>query len=228
MDRPILVVTAPAEDTSLLTIEEIRTAAGVTNGARDTELRGLAAQITASIMAECNIAIGAGAEPTLRQETLTDTFYHMHHHVFSHSSSAAHMRDLVLSRRHNVVVSTVTIDGVVVDPAEYVVEAESGMLTRLSDGLPCHWHGGIIVVIYQAGFETVPADLKLAATSFFRAMLAESKRDPFVKMHRQQAPNVFEEITEYWVGSIPGQANEGAVPDIVAGQLKRFRNKVFG
>jgi hypothetical protein len=211
-----LVVTTPATDLTLLTIDELRFAAGVTDGSRDTELRNIEARVAASIMSECNIAIGAGAEPTLRRETLTETIY------------GPHSSNLMLSRRHNVTVASVSLDSVTVAATDWVVESEKGFVSRLIGGYPCHWWGITAVVVYDAGFTVVPGDLKQAAMDYFRAVLAEAERDPFVKSLSQDVPGVMSETRDFWVGSIPGQVNAGPVPDVVAGQLKRFRNYVIG
>lgn len=211
-----LVITTPAPDRSLLTIDEMRSAAGVTNGSRDAELRALEGRVAASIMSECNIAIGSGAEPTLRSETVTETVYSPYGSI------------LTLGRRHNVVLSSATLDSSVVSPSDYVVDAEKGLLSKLQSGYSCHWIGQVAVVVYTAGFSTVPGDLKQAALDYFRSALAESGRDPLLKAISEDVPGLMSERREFWVGSIPGQSKEGAVPDIVAGQLKRFRNYVIG
>ncbi|WP_189431103.1 hypothetical protein, partial [Mesorhizobium sp. M2D.F.Ca.ET.147.01.1.1] len=88
--RSFLTVTTPASDRTLLTIEEMRAAAGVTGGASDSDLQAMEAQNAASIMTECNIAVGAGAPPTLKKETLTETIYQ------------AYGENLILSRRHEI------------------------------------------------------------------------------------------------------------------------------
>jgi hypothetical protein len=209
-----LSVTTAASSLALLTLEELRAAAG-DSAATDIELLAMGLRIAAAVMSECNIAVGSGAEPTLLRETLTETFYW------------PRRIDLVLSRRHNIVISSVTADGSVVAAADYIVDPESGILTRISGGYPCHWGGQTIVVVYQAGFSVVPGDLKAAALDFFRASLNESGRDPFVKSESTEIPGVETKRFDYWVGSVPGSSDEGAVPDIVAGQLKRFRNMVM-
>lgn len=217
--RSSLTITTPASELTLLTVAERRAAAGATDGSRDAELLALDLSISASIMSECNIAIGVGAEPTLRKETLTETFFW------------PMGCDIVLSRRHNVVISSITnslvpgvADDVVMDVGDYMVDPESGILTRLWIGYPAEWYWQTVVVVYDAGFETIPADLKRAVTDFFRASLNEAERDPFVKSESIEVVGVDTVRRDYWVGSVPGTVSEGAVPDIVAGQLKRFRN----
>jgi hypothetical protein len=115
----------------------------------------------------------------------------------------------------------------VISSTDYLVKQEEGVVTRLQGGYPCHWYGQTIVVVYDAGFTEVPPELKAAAMSYSRGLLAEAGRDPFVKSEGKDIPGVYSHRVDYWVGSIPGQVSEGPVPDIVAGQLKRFRNMVI-
>lgn len=211
----MLTVTTPATSLALLTEAERRTAAGVSDGSQDAELLALDLRVAASIMSECNIAIGAGSEPTLLRETLTETFYW------------PNRCDLVLSRRHNIAITSITVDtdAPLVAVTDYRVNPESGILTRTSSGYPFSWSGQAVVVVYQAGFATVPPELKQAATDFFRAAFNESGRDPFVKSESIEVVGIDTVRRDFWIGSVPGQSNESAVPDIVAGQLKRFRNR---
>ncbi|MER9710176.1 hypothetical protein NKJ13_07890 [Mesorhizobium sp. M0174] len=209
----VLAVTTPASDRSLLTQAERREAIGVTDSSQDTRLAALDLRLGAAIMAECNVAIGAGAEPTLLQETLTETCRRVDAAV------------LVLARRHNVEITSLIEDGVTLtNEVSFTVDPESGLVTRLSDDCPRRWCAGKVVVVYKAGFVTVPGDLKQAAMDFMRLAWAESKRDPALKSEVVDIPDVRRVERGYWVGSVPGQSSEGAVPDIVAGQLTRFRN----
>lgn len=210
--RSFLTVTSPASDLTLLTIQEMRDAAGVTGTGSDAALQAMEAQNAASIMSECDIAVGAGAPPTLRKERLTETIYQ------------ACAESLVLSRRHEIAINSIVEDGVTLLNTDFQVDPESGVVTKLCDDFPVFWSAKKIVVVYDAGFATVPGDLKKVATDFLRSTWLEKARDPKIKRERVKVDGVDDTETEYWVGSIPGQSNEGAVPDIVAGQLTRFRN----
>ncbi|RWP31815.1 hypothetical protein [Mesorhizobium sp.] len=209
----VLVVTTPASDLSLLTQAERREAIGVTDSSQDVKLAALDLRLAAAIVTECGIAIGAGAEPTLHQETITETFRQVD------------VAELVLSRRHEIEVTSLVEDGVALTvDASFIVHPESGIATRLCDDRPRRWCAAKVVVVYKAGFVTVPGDLKMAAMDFMRLAWAEKKRDPSLKSEVVDIPDVRRVERGYWVGSVPGQSNEGAVPDIVAGQLTRFRN----
>lgn len=214
--RSILTIMTPADDLALLTIDELRVAAGITGSGSDPSLKAMGLRIAASIVAECGIAIGRGAEPTLRQEIVSETFYEVK------------CGELVLARRHNIEVASVTVDGSVLDPGDVDVDPESGIAWRLSDEQIVPWGAKKAVFIYKAGFEDIPGDLKMAATDFFRMAWLESTRDPALKGEVVDIPDVIRTEKTFWVGSVPGQSLESAVPDVVAGQLGRFRNIAIG
>lgn len=208
----VLEVTTPAAD-PLLSVEELRAIAGVSGESEDAKLTALGAAVTAAIMAECNIAVGQGADPTLLQETLKETFL------------GGLPTPLVLSRRHNVEITSIVVDSVTLETEAYIVDPEEGTMLRMEGDSPRKWQGEKAVVIYKAGFETVPPDLKQAASDFVRLAWFEAQRDPAVKGEQIEIPGVETKRTDYWVGAVPGgQSSEGAVPEIVAGKLKRYRN----
>ncbi|OWV67936.1 hypothetical protein ATY76_13500 [Rhizobium sp. R339] len=212
--RSTLVVTTAATDLTLLTVAERREAAGLAedDASKDALLLTLDQRIAAAIMSECNIAVGSGGEPTLKKETLTETFYNVH------------LERLLLSRRHNITITSLTDGDTALTTDDYIMDPEAGILARMRSDCPMSWRSSKIVVVYTAGFETIPADLKFAAMDFFRSEWLARSRDPLVKRVQTDVFEVESTTTDYWVGSVPGQAREGAVPDMVAGQLKRFRN----
>ncbi|TPL40687.1 hypothetical protein [Mesorhizobium sp. B2-4-6] len=214
----MLTITTPATDLSLLTLAEMRAAAGVTAGTAtyDAALVAMEARCASLIMSECGIAVGAGANPTLRSERVTETFRNVH------------SLELILARRHNIVIISIVVDGATLDTTEYEVDPESGLVQRLCDDHPIRWCGRKIVVVYTAGFAVVPADLKQAASDFLRSTWLEKSRDPLVKSERTNIPGVQEKEIAYWIGAVPGQSSGGAVPDPIAAQLARFMNAAIG
>lgn len=211
-----LTVTTPASDSQLLTIEEMRAAAGVSDNSQDTQLSAMGLKVAADICSECNIAVGSGNQPTLRRETLTEVI------------RGAYADTLVLSRRYEIAITSIVEDDVTLDAADYLIDPESGILHRLCGDIPTTWCAQKVTIVYAAGFDTVPYDLKDAATDIFRSAWLSKDRDPLVRGQREDVPGVYERETTFWVGSVPGQSNEGAVPDMVEGKLKRFRNGVVG
>ncbi len=206
-----LEVTSEADSLQLLTIAEMRVAAGLesTDTSQDTALNARGLAVAANITSECNVAVGAGFDPTLNQETLRETIYNFRG------------EQLVLSRRHNVTITSITADGSLLDAEDYFVNTETGIITLLSDDTPIRWCYRKIVVVYVAGFEEVPPSLKQAASDYFRAMTLETARDPYVKSETIDVVGVEVRTTDLWAGTLPGAPT---IPAIVSGQLTRFRN----
>lgn len=214
MLRSLTITTPATSPAGLLTYAEMRAAAGldVADTSLDTTLIALEERVAASIMSECNIAVGIGAEPTLWKETLTETFW------------AVDTPELKLSRRHNVSIASVTEDGSAVSSGDYVADPDSGVVTRLTSNALSRWCSSKIVVVYNAGFEVIPGDLKKAAMAFMRLAYLESQRDPALKSEEVDVVDILRTSKTYWIGSVPGHAYESPVPNVVAGQLKRFTN----
>lgn len=215
--KSFLVVDEPADNAAILSIEEMRAAAGLatTDATKDAMLNRLSSFAFASIMSECNIAAGMGGEPTLWQELLTQTVY------------GAYEQQIILLRRHNVEIISISADGAELLPEDYFVDPESGLLTRLQSDDPVSWNCKKVVIQYLAGFEEMPGDLRQVASDFLRVLYNESTRDPSVKAKDVEIYGVERKRTEYWAGAIPGQGSTGAVPDVASGALKRYRRLIL-
>ncbi|WP_136617059.1 MULTISPECIES: hypothetical protein [Mesorhizobium] len=187
----------------------------MTDSSQDTKLAALDLRNSAAIMTECKVAVGAGAEPTLRQETLTETF------------RGVDVAALQFSRRFNIEVTSLVEDG---EPLtaddDFAVDPESGLVARLVNNREVRWCATKIIAVYKAGFADVPGDLAEAAMEFMRLAWAEKGRDPSLKSEVVDIPDVRRVERDFWVGSIPGKGTESAVPEIVAGKLARFINPV--
>jgi hypothetical protein len=214
--RSFLVVTDPADDLALLTDAELLAAAGLSGDSPDQpddELvaDGLAA--AAAICDACNIAVGQGAEPTLLQETLTETFFDIRNET------------IVLSRRHKIDVASVTKDGSVLDASEFFVDVESGVLLSVSGEMPAKWTANKIVVVYDAGFpdDEIPPVLKQATRDTLTSIRTERDRNQYVKSQSIEINDIETVRTDYWAGSLPGQSSGPLSPSTLA-TLKRFRN----
>lgn len=181
-----LTVTTPATDRNLLTLPELRAAIGLaeTDTSKDATLTVLGARISDTLARTCLIATGGVTPPTFRLETLTETFRQRRRVI-----------ELVLSRRPIASVTSVHEDGIEVEAADFEIDAASGLLRRLSSDEECYWPCGKIVVVYRAGWATVPEDLKLAASKMANQIYRESARDPNLK--RVVTEGVGER--EYWV-----------------------------
>jgi len=213
------VVTTPANDTSLASIETMRVAAGLASddASRDTQLTSLALRLSAEIVNACAVVVGSGAPPTLRQERLTETF----------SPKGQSVGTLVLSRRHEVAIVSFTEDDEAVTLDAEAIDVESGLLDRLIDGTPSKWCASKIVVVYDAGFDEIPPDLEGCVADLARIRLSEASADPLAKAVTVEIPGVETVRTDRWVGGYPGQAsgkNTTGVPPEIMGRLSRYVN----
>jgi hypothetical protein len=200
-------VTTPAADTSILTIAELRAAAGVTGNSQDADLAALGLRLSASIARQCGVASDGANPPTLLRETCTE--------IYRLTKAKPH---LVLSRRPVTSITSVTISDDVEDAANYVVDAGTGILTFLSGDLQKCWPIGKTTVVYVAGYQSAPDDLKLAASKLATALHSEASRDPSLK--REDIPGVLE--VEYWVPPTGDPLLTQEIRDLLSPYVQRW------
>jgi hypothetical protein len=201
----MLTIASPNTDRSLLTLAELRAAAGVSDGSKDATLVPLGEYVSALLTSACKVSRAGIIPPTLRLETVTETF------LFK-----SLQKSLVLSRRPVVEIISVTQTESLLVNTDYAVDAASGVLYRtmfpyyyytMPNGPWGWWPIGNTVVEYSAGFEVVPADLKYAAIKFVKSEIVTSNRDPLLK--RLSISGVSDR--EWWVSDkqatsiIPGE-----------------------
>jgi hypothetical protein len=193
----------------------LRVAAGLasSDASRDAELTDLCKRISAEIVEACRIAVGEGAEPTLRKEKLTETF------------SGCWDDVLILSRRHNVTITSVEENGTAVSIDSRGLRSEAGLLERWVNGCRSRWTASETVVVYEAGFETSPPSLVGVVTDLARIRLSQASVDPLVKSTRVEVADIDTVQTDRWVGSVPGTGETGLPTEIMA-RLARFINPV--
>lgn len=184
----MLTIASPNTDRSLLTLAELRAAAGVSDNSKDAALVPLGNYVSATITKACKVAYAGAVPPTLRLETVTETI--------RYRPRAGKADGLVLSRRPVVEVLSVTENGNDVAASGYELDAAASILYRMSGACPIRWYCfGNVVVEYSAGYEIVPDDLKYAAIKFVQAELVTGSRDPNLK--RLRIEGVSER--EWWV-----------------------------
>jgi len=216
MDARLEIVT-PAVDIMLASIADLRAAAGLSrsDASRDEELTALGKRISAEIVDACGIAVGKGAEPTLRKERVRETFRCSGNEV------------LVLARRHNVEIVTVTENGAEVTLDARSVDVEAGLVERWVDGRWTCWQARETVVTYDAGFDTVPPSLSGVVTDLARIRLSGASADPLVKAITVDVDGVDSVRTERWVGGLAASDGTG-FPAGFSARLERFMNRAIG
>lgn len=204
----MITITDAADDYNLLSIQELRAAVGVTGISDDAALTTMGEQISAAIARACGVAAAGSTPPTLREESIAETF--------RLSSCRA---SLSLARRPVVSVASVVEDGTTLDAEDY--ELDGGRLLRLESDVERDWPAAKIVVTYTAGWATVPSDLKLAASKMAALVWSQASRDPLAKRERVRQDDVEEVETDYWVGPLNASAIPADVADML-GPYNRF------
>lgn len=208
MNSTVAIIT-PADLTALTTLERAKLELGI-SGTDDDEI------LTAKI-GEAGSDIVVRCEPALKRETVTETFY-----PDRRGNSA---EELALRRYPVAAVTTVTIDGLDLDAAEYRVNGEAGLLYRQTlDGCPRQWSCfRSIAVTYAGGYllpgqdgRDLPPSLEAACIELLSSYWAAKGRDPTLKAEE----NVGVARFEYWIGTV-GPA--GDLPPGVMSKIGPYR-----
>ena len=192
-------VTTPATELSLLNIAELRAAAGITDGSQDARLLGLGRGASTALARQCCIVDDGVNPPTLLRETCTEVF---------RWTGCGPLR---LARRPVTSVTSVTVDGVLIDAADYEIVGGRNLWALSSDAITS-WAAGKITVVYVAGWEPAPYDLKSAAAKLVTALNAETARDPSLK--REEIPGVLTQ--EFWVAPSDDPYLSREISDLIA------------
>lgn len=203
----MFTVTTPASDKTLLTAAELRDAVGVTDNSKDSQLAAIGASVALSIARYCNVSASGVTEPTLRSETITETW-----------RLGGCVDFLIPARRFVSSITSVTVNGAVIAADGYEIDPATSIIYRLADDVRTQWEAGKIVIVYVAGFSTVPSDLKTAAAKFVSEIYSTGTRDPNLK--RLKIEGVSER--EYWVPP----TTDPLISQEVADLLFAYRNHV--
>ena len=179
-------ITTPASDISLLTSAEMRTACSITGNGSDGDLRNLENMVVARLARTVRLRTDTITPPTFRPETITEQFrwgtgrfWAFWRTAYTEAWTPSQM---VLSRKPIVNVISVVEDGVtLVEDEDYEVQAAGGVLVRIWNDIPTFWIPSKIIVVYEAGWQTVPYDLKFAAQQLLRAYWFNYMMNPLIK-----------------------------------------------
>lgn len=211
--RSILIVTQPAAEPYMLTsLERIKLEHDITVTTYDNLIEAKIKEAGSDIEAYLGFRVA--------RETVRETF---------RPDGGAEIADyLILDRTPVASITSVVVDDVAVDAAEWEVDAATGLLHRLdSSGYPYVWEFCKSVVVVYAGGYALPDDtasdlepaIEAAAVELVSQYWLSRGRDPLVKS--EEIPGVMR--TEYWVGAV-GAAGE--LPPSVQSKISRFRRAV--
>jgi uncharacterized phiE125 gp8 family phage protein len=197
------VVTVPAATRELTTLETLKAALQLSD-ADDDYLALLIAEASAAAESYCRRVFAAA--------TLCDTF-----------RLDAATWTLRLARRPVTAIASVIEDGTTLTAADYLLDADSGLLTRLNDDRPSCWLApATIVATYSAGYllpgddgRTLPADIEGGVIDLIKHAWHGRTRDPAIRS--ETTPGVYE--VTYWIG---GAGESGDLPPEVETRLARY------
>jgi len=197
---PLLTIVTESTNRLLLTREEIAEVVAEKDVAK---LDALNARVSALIVKACRVASAGATPPTLRLETVTDTF-----------RLKSSQDVLMLSRRPVVTLSSVVEAGTTLtEGTGYECDRSSGLLYRLSQDDRTCWSSGLIVVTYSAGWQTVPQDLRELARKLATMISSESGRD--ASLGGMEIPGVVSETYRF------GRPDDPLIPAEIMEGLQR-------
>lgn len=215
----MLIVTEPAADLQILTPAELRVAIGLEDDdtSQDARLASLGLAAASSLAAavgyrraayDASLAADSppltGAAPlTLKRESLVETI---------RMPWMTSYRTVFLGRWPVHQIVSVSEMGSALVTSDWEVDAPYGALFRISGTAVTTWGSGALVVTYDAGWDTVPEDLKGFASSLVNSYYLSSGDDPSAKT--EEAPGVYS--ISRWVDSdadrvVPKEITTGLV-----------------
>lgn len=146
-------------DVTLTSVDRVKEYAGIQGTAVDALLLELVTSVSLAIEAWCG-------RPLILRAYANET-----HRPNGRSSE-------LLLERYPVVSSpapTFTLDGTALSASDYELDGDAGILRRVSSGVLTRWESGtVLLASYSAGYATIPADLRAAATKQARHELRQS------------------------------------------------------
>jgi len=210
----MLTVTEPATDLQLLTEEELRVAAGLEpdDDSQDAALAVYGLQAAAALASACGVArasydpstaLRGQAPVTLLAETLVETV---------RVSPGYQVQTLFLARWPAIEIISVSEDVTELTVDDWEIDLPMASLMRVSGNSTLYWPVGRVIVEYEAGYETVPADLKNYASRLV-GLYYQNIADPNQK--RVEIPGVI--TIDRWVD----QKSDSIMPDDIVCGLTR-------
>jgi uncharacterized phiE125 gp8 family phage protein len=216
--RSVVEIVTPATSELLTTLSRVKSELKITTDANDEILKAKIAEASSDIQA----AVGK----RLPREEIKETFWHdddmgwprpIHHGVPAQTT-------LFLRRTPASGIDSVTIDDTLLDPSEYRLDPDAGLLDRLSSGYPCSWcFSKSVVVLYTAGYilpgnpgRTLDYGIEGAVVALVSDYWASRGRDPTLRA--ETIPGVIQR--EFWVGAV---GDPGLLPPRILASIAQFR-----
>lgn len=218
-----ITVVKPAPNQDLVTLADVRAEFDAPR-ANDARLR--------RYITEASAAIATFTRRVWRQETVTETFYANYFtggwgwgwgigmgtlwHPYRSDGSPT---PLVLMRYPASSVVSVVQDGTALEPTNYLLDGDNGLLYRWdatdsSSGFGMAWSPQTVAVTYVSGYPLadIPPDVQQACMVLIAVRYFSYNRDPYLRSIN--VPGVQEE--SYWAGP-----DQGAFPPQAVGLLEK-------
>jgi hypothetical protein len=201
-------VVTPATDTALITLEQAKLVLGIAD-TDDSQDPIIQTQIDAVSAGICNYCDRAFVVQTYRDQL-------MYPSMGFGEPLRARQYPIQLDDVGVPTLFTVTVDGNVIDPTSYDLDAENGRAYMINGG----WAGATILLDYTAGFAEIPADVQAAANEWLTSRWLSRGRDPAVTSEA-----IFEVITTTYseTGGATGSGEGGGPPPGVCNWLTPYR-----
>ena len=168
----MIEIITPATSTRLTTLDAVKADLGITGNASDDALGTLIDQFSDTIAAWCGRTFGLAAV----RETLDIT-------------RLCDRRVILLERWPVASVDSISVTGIALAPADYVLDPAKGELRyRASDGRLWLWPVGDSVITYSTGYllpgetgRTLPHDIERACILMVRGAWHSMGRDPLLR-----------------------------------------------
>jgi len=229
----MIVVTQAAATTALTTRARVKRELDITSTTNDEWLDETIADVSAAACEVLNVEMAEDGTRNFGVESVTETIDHRTRYPWLPPLGVIRPRReadtwIVLGRRPVLGITSITENGVTVDPSDYELFATTGKVKRLSAGVVAAWPCTIIVVTYTAGWKlpgdsgsvtatAMPASIEKAVIEGVKARYFARKRDANVKS--ENIPGVRQ--VDYFFGT-PGQ--DDPLPPLSMSLLNAHRN----
>lgn len=200
--KSALTVITPADSVDLTILANVKAELGITSTDEDANLETWIDQASGMITAACNRVFG--------KETVRETF------------RAYNVERIRLQRNPVTAITSVVEDGVtLVENTDFVVDYDSGIITRLSGDYETRWSFRTLVITYAAGYDllgTLPIAIERATITMVKQFRSAAERDPLLKS--EEIPGVLSQT--FWVGGTGDRSN--GIPHEVETMIAPYRN----
>jgi hypothetical protein len=201
--QSILTVTTPATSYDLTELSDVKDELGILTGVSDTTL--------ARYISSASLAASQYCNRVFQVETVSENILFPE---YWNRIVRGGVKPLQLMRWPLVAVTSVTENAILlVENTDYLVDKANGQLTRLnSSGYPCYWCPLPLVVVYSAGYATIPLDVEDAIIRMVTRRFVMKGRDPNLK--QQNIPGVLEQ--SFWISTGTDSGNmDPSITDIL-------------